>query len=182
MAEHTFSSTSEARLSSCDERLQKIARAVLGVVDCAVIQGHRSDEDQDIAFFTGRSKLRAGQSLHNQVPSLAIDIVPYYGDETPRIPWDIDKLENRLRFTLFAGIVLGVARKEKGVFETVRETLTRDYYEAQERQELDWVTHSTELKELLGASEAQALAEKLATLVARKQAARGPMSAEVKLW
>jgi len=107
-----FSSASESRLETLDERLQRIARIVVARYDCSVICGHRSDEDQDLAFFTGRSKLRAGQSKHNQFPALAVDLAPYYADESPRIPWDIDTPENRLRFTLFAGIVLGVAEAE----------------------------------------------------------------------
>ena len=107
-----FSQASEGKLETCDERLQRIAHTALQAMDCSVICGHRSDEDQDTAFFTGRSKLRAGQSKHNEVPSKAIDLAPYYGDETPRIPWDIDTPENRLRFTLFAGLVLGIAAAE----------------------------------------------------------------------
>ena len=108
----SFSKASEARLETCDERLARVARIVVARYDCSVIEGHRSDADQDVMFFTGKSKLRAGQSKHNVYPSMAVDLGPYYGDEDPRIPWDIDTFENRLRFTLFAGVVLGAAWAE----------------------------------------------------------------------
>ena len=114
----------------------------------------------------------ARQPGHYNCSSLELDTIVEILRRTPGV------VGASLTGAGFGGIVLGVARKEEGVFETVCDTLTRDYYEAQERQELDWVAHSTELKELLGASEAQALAEKLAALVTRKQAARGPMTVE----
>lgn len=75
----------------------------------------------------------------------------------------------------FGGIVLAIARKEEAVLQQVRDALITDHYEANERQELAWMRHSTELKELLGASEAQAMADRLEKVVSRKQEARDPM-------
>jgi peptidoglycan L-alanyl-D-glutamate endopeptidase CwlK len=45
--------------------------------DMSIICGYRLDIDQNEAYRTGKSKLRAGQSLHNKVPSQAVDIAPY---------------------------------------------------------------------------------------------------------
>ena len=66
--------------------------------DCTVIQGWRSNEEQEEYYRTGKSKLRAGQSKHNKNPSLAIDVAPY------PIDWN-----NYRRFYHFGGYVQGIA-------------------------------------------------------------------------
>jgi len=66
--------------------------------DCSILQGWRSNEEQEELFKAGRSKLRAKQSKHNYHPSFAVDVAPYPVD------W-----ENKERFYHFAGYVKGVA-------------------------------------------------------------------------
>lgn len=106
---NVFSQLSEQRLATCHEDLISIARAVIIVQDCTVVEGHRSPERQEELYAMGRSKLRANESKHNAYPSRAIDLAPYYANETPRIPWDTDTDENLKRWARFAGIVLGIA-------------------------------------------------------------------------
>jgi len=76
----------------------------------------------------------------------------------------------------FGGNVLAVARKDERQLADVQEALIREYYQDQERKELEWLRSSSEVHAALGASEAQALAEELEQVVRRKQANRAPMS------
>lgn len=98
-----YSPRSLSRLATCHRDLQTVFHAVIEHVDCSILEGHRPRADQDAAFARGQSKLRWPQSRHNQNPSRAIDAAP----------WPID-WEDRDRFHLFGGIVLGIA-KQKGI-------------------------------------------------------------------
>jgi peptidoglycan LD-endopeptidase CwlK len=98
-----FSAASLKQLITCDERLQRLFFAVLDSgYDCTIVCGHRGQADQDEACRTGKSKLRWPNSLHNSMPSLAVDVAPYYLADG--IPW-----ADKQRFVMFAGYVLGVA-------------------------------------------------------------------------
>jgi len=95
----SFSEKSKQRLATCHPDLQRLFEEVVKVVDCTVLEGFRSDEDQQEAFDTGKSQLRPGQSLHNRRPSMAVDVAPY------PIDWN-----DWHRWYFFAGYVLGTAR------------------------------------------------------------------------
>ena len=94
-----FGKRSRGNLATCDERLQKVFNEVIKNVDCSVIEGHRSKERQNKLYDEGKTKVRYPNGRHNAKPSNAADVVPY------PIDW-----EDRERFHLFAGYVLGVAR------------------------------------------------------------------------
>ena len=98
-----FSRRSIERLETCHPELEELFREVVLHFDCAVLCGHRGQEEQDEAFYAGRSKLKWPQSKHNQVPSLAVDVAPWYPDP-PHIRWN-----DRERFYYFAGVVQGLA-------------------------------------------------------------------------
>ena len=93
-----FSKRSRDNLAQCHPDLQLLFNDVIEHFDCSVICGHRGMEKQEEAFRTGRSKARFGESKHNHSPSMAVDVVPY------SVNW-----EDRERFALFAGFVLGRA-------------------------------------------------------------------------
>ena len=93
-----FGRKSRERLGSCHSDLQKVFNEVIKHVDCSVVCGHRSEHDQNKAYDEGRSKVKYPDGKHNAKPSNAIDVAPY------PIDW-----EDRERFTLFAGFVLGIA-------------------------------------------------------------------------
>jgi len=93
-----FGSKSEEQIATLHPDLQRVLREVIKLMDISVVQGYRSPEEQDRAFREGNSELRAGESKHNKLPSLAVDIHPY--------PYDP---EDRERFTYMAGMVVGVA-------------------------------------------------------------------------
>lgn len=93
-----FSPTSDNRLNTCHPDLQRVMRYAIQHIDLTVISGHRTKEQQDELFRTGKSQLRGGASKHNASPSLAVDV----------IPWPVD-WSDREQFTYFAGFIMGIA-------------------------------------------------------------------------
>ena len=93
-----FGKKSRERLATCDERLQRVFNEVINYVDCSVLEGHRGEERQEKLFKDGKTKVHYPNGRHNASPSRAVDVVPYPVD------WD-----DRERFHLFAGVVLGIA-------------------------------------------------------------------------
>ena len=93
-----FGTKSRGRLSSCHPDLQKVFNQVIKEIDCSILCGQRGEKEQNKAFDEGRSKVRFPDGRHNANPSNAVDVAPY------PIDW-----EDRERFHLFAGYVLGIA-------------------------------------------------------------------------
>ena len=96
-----FGKRSRTNLATCDERLQKVFNEVIKTVDCSVIEGQRSKERQNKLYEEGKTKVRYPKGRHNASPSRAVDVCPY------PIDWN-----DRERFHLFAGYVLGVANRK----------------------------------------------------------------------
>ena len=94
-----FGRTSKKRLLTCDEDLQDLFNEVIKYVDCSILEGHRDEESQNKYFKDGKTKVKYPHGRHNSIPSRAVDVVPYPVD------WD-----DRERFHLFAGFVLGIAQ------------------------------------------------------------------------
>jgi peptidoglycan LD-endopeptidase CwlK len=86
------------KLNSCDPQIQSLVTQVASRFPCTVLVGHRNEKDQNAAVAAGRSKTPWPKSQHNSTPSRAVDLAP-----TP-LDW-----QDRERFTLFAGFVLGTA-------------------------------------------------------------------------
>ena len=96
---YKFGPRSIRGLITLDKRLQKVLNEVIKHVDCSIIEGHRSGERQNKLYDEGKTKVRYPDGRHNANPSRAVDVVPY------PIDWD-----DRERFHLFAGFVLGIAQ------------------------------------------------------------------------
>lgn len=96
----SFSNKSKERLVTCDQRLQMLCFDAIAIVDFVVLCGYRGKEEQEAAFAAGTSPARWGQSLHNKMPSKAVDLAPY------PIDWN-----NRERFAELAGVIKAVAYK-----------------------------------------------------------------------
>ena len=94
-----FGTRSKNALHTCDERLIKVFDEVIKTVDCSVLEGHRGQSKQDKYYEEGKSKVKYPSGRHNKLPSMAVDVVPY------PIDWN-----DRERFHLFAGFVLGIAK------------------------------------------------------------------------
>ena len=95
-----FGRKSKANLATCEKDLQMVFNEVIKYVDCSVLEGHRNAERQNELFEKGNTKVKYPKGRHNSSPSRACDVVPY------PIDWD-----DRERFHLFAGFVLGVANQ-----------------------------------------------------------------------
>ena len=93
-----FSNRSKDKLSSCHKDLQILFNEIIKYYDCSIIEGFRSNKRQDELFHQGKSKLKAGQSKHNQNPSLAVDAIPY------PINWN-----DKIKFYHFIGYVKATA-------------------------------------------------------------------------
>ena len=104
----TFGSRSEENLSTCADDIRFIAREAIKVIDFSVTCGHRTNEEQDDLYASGRTKpgriitfKRGGESVHNTFPSLALDFAPY------PIDWS-----DLVRFGVVAGVMKYIAWKE----------------------------------------------------------------------
>jgi peptidoglycan L-alanyl-D-glutamate endopeptidase CwlK len=78
--------------------LQDLFNTVILHRDCSVLCGHRGKEQQQAAFHDGKSEVEWPLSQHNNMPSRAVDVVPYPVDW-----YDINA------FYEFGGFVLGIA-------------------------------------------------------------------------
>jgi peptidoglycan LD-endopeptidase CwlK len=96
----SFGTRSLAQLRTCDVRLQQLFKEVVKRFDCSVLEGHRNEERQNMLYDMEQSKVKFPVGKHNSNPSKAVDVAPY------PIDWD-----NRERFVLFAGFVLGIANE-----------------------------------------------------------------------
>ena len=97
-----FSQLSLNRLATCHPALQSIMQRAIHIMDFSIVCGHRSPEAQAEAYREGNSQKKPGQSKHNQFPSMAVDIAPYF-------PGDKIRWNDTEAFCLLAGIVKGVA-------------------------------------------------------------------------
>lgn len=107
-----LSEFSWSHLKTCDFRLQRLVIRTAEIYEIRVLCGRRSNEEQERLFAEGRSKLRAGQSKHNEQEHFedgpdgklvhAVDMVPY------PIDWKDAK-----RFVFMAGIMMAFAEDEE---------------------------------------------------------------------
>ena len=98
-----FGRKSKKELATCNDKLRDVFNEVIKHVDCSVLEGHRGEDRQNQLYEEGKTKVYFPNGRHNSNPSRAVDVVPY------PIDWD-----DRERFHLFAGFVLGIA-KSKGI-------------------------------------------------------------------
>jgi len=94
-----FGKKSKEELSTCRKELQEVFNEVIKTVDCSILEGNRHQTRQDLLYKEGKTKVKFPYGRHNALPSFAVDVVPY------PIDWD-----DRERFHLFAGFVLGIAK------------------------------------------------------------------------
>lgn len=95
-----FSKKSRKALVTAHHDLQHLFLEVVKEYDCSVLCGYRGKEEQNEAYAEGNSNAKWGQSPHNNLPSLAIDVVPYPVDWT-----------DTASFYKFAAYVLNTAMK-----------------------------------------------------------------------
>lgn len=105
---YSFGPRSRRNLDTCDPRLVKICELALswGVMDFAVIEGHRGIERQQELYHDGKSQID-GINLkgkHNHSPSLAVDILPY-----PASVNGVNVWKDSQRFNVLAGVMYSAA-------------------------------------------------------------------------
>ena len=93
-----FGVVSSRRLATCHPDIQRVLRAVVIQRDCAVSCGHRNEAMQNEAVLNGTSRLLWPNSNHNEIPSKAVDV----------IPWPLD-WKDIASFHVLGGLVLGTA-------------------------------------------------------------------------
>ena len=96
---------SQKVLSELDSRLVKyLDRALQEVADISLICGHRNQEDQMKAYFSGNSKLMWPKGRHNSLPSKAVDFQPY--------PMPKDKAKLWAALAYVAGRIIQMAAED----------------------------------------------------------------------
>ena len=95
-----FSETSKKRLSTCHSDLQILCNRLIERYDFTVVCGHRGEEEQNKAFREKKSQKQWPDSMHNTIPSLAVDLAPY---EKTGIDWSPKQA------AYFAGWVMSLA-------------------------------------------------------------------------
>lgn len=100
-----FGKTSLARLDTVHPDLRGILKQAIQIMDFSIIEGYRSCTKQNRLFDEGKSQLRGGSSKHNSVPSMAVDIAPYYTGDGIR--WNDTEA-----MCILYGIVRGIAWKD----------------------------------------------------------------------
>lgn len=73
-----FSPNSRKHLDTCHPDIIKVIEAAIRYYDFSVVCGHRGKEAQDAAVAGGFSKTPWPTSMHNKVPSLAVDCYPFH--------------------------------------------------------------------------------------------------------
>lgn len=71
-----LSKISRARLATAHPDLQRLVYAVNKRIPVYVLQGHRSEIEQEMDFQNGTTKAHFGESPHNYIPALAVDLGP----------------------------------------------------------------------------------------------------------
>lgn len=114
MSKYSFGDRSSFELSTCDERLQRVAKRALdyGVMDFSVIDGRRTTDEQIKLHRAGKSKLDGvnRKSKHQADPpdlSRAMDLMPYPGEVNGVSVW-----KDKQRFSVLAGLVMAAAAEE----------------------------------------------------------------------
>jgi peptidoglycan L-alanyl-D-glutamate endopeptidase CwlK len=98
-----FGKRSKEYLRRVDHRLRAIMTMAIEIVDFTIISGYRGQEEQDDLVRRGLSKKEYPFSKHNQDPSLAVDVAPYFA-EWPHIRWEDDE-----SFIFLAGVIRACA-------------------------------------------------------------------------
>ena len=108
-----FGNASKQRLATCHPDLQKVLNEAIKYIDFSVVEGYRTQVEQEKYFKTGKSKTLNSKHLLRYCPeyggqySYAVDVVPYFST-TPHTDFD-----DREEFCLLAGYILAIANKLK---------------------------------------------------------------------
>ena len=94
----SFGKRSKEKLATLHPDLQKILNIAIKHVDFTILEGHRTQEIQDMYYEQGKTKVKYPNGKHNKVPSEAADIALY--------PIDWEDIEG---FRALAFFIKGIA-------------------------------------------------------------------------
>jgi peptidoglycan L-alanyl-D-glutamate endopeptidase CwlK len=80
--------------------LQALFYEVIKNYDCTILQGYRTEPEQEMAFHDGHTKLHWPNSKHNKQPAIAVDASPC------PVQWDNDRLLH-----WWGGYVMGIHQR-----------------------------------------------------------------------
>lgn len=106
----TFSKSSRAKLDTCHPSLIVVLEEAIKHYDFTITYGHRSNEEQAALYAQGRTTpgaivtwAKPGESKHNSMPSLAVDVAPFF-KEINGLDWN-----DEAAFARLAGFIQGIA-------------------------------------------------------------------------
>lgn len=97
-----FSARSLKARAELHPTLQTLVDEAIKEIDFVILDAQRGRAEQEKAFKGGFSKARFGQSAHNYIPAVALDIVPY--------PIDFNNIEG---FKAIAKTFMKIAKAKK---------------------------------------------------------------------
>lgn len=99
---NTFGEWSLKQIDTLHPDLQRVLWEAIKTVNFRVQEGHRGEDAQNAAVQNGNSKLKWPKSMHNSVPSFAVDLLPW--------PFDFrDDWKDKARFARMMGHVESAA-------------------------------------------------------------------------
>lgn len=108
-----FGAVSMSRLETCHPDLIRLFAEVVRVMDCTIIEGHRTTARQ--TELVAQKKSKTHDSKHLALPSRAVDVAPYpieWPDQMNRkTTTEVERVQAWGRWYLFAGIVFKTAEQ-----------------------------------------------------------------------
>lgn len=100
-----FGKTSKDNLNTVCFELQILMYDALSteIMDFSIIKGHRFQGEQNRCYMLGKSKVKWPNSKHNELPSEAVDVVPYINGKAS---W------KKSHCCVLAGVILACAAKQ----------------------------------------------------------------------
>lgn len=103
----TFSTASRLSRQRLHPMLQSVVDEAIKTVDFKILDATRGHAAQELAFHTGHSEKHFGESAHNYVPAVAMDLFPAPYD------WDTRKPEVATAFRFMAQQVMFAGQRLK---------------------------------------------------------------------
>lgn len=108
-----FGNASKQRLATCHPDLQAVMNEAIKYIDFSIVEGYRTQADQEKYVKEGKSKTLNSKHLLRYCPehggrySYAVDVVPYFAS-VPHTDFN-----DREEFALLAGVILSTAKRLK---------------------------------------------------------------------
>lgn len=115
-----FGKRSTANLNTCTPGIVAVLNKGIERADFTVLCGHRGEAAQDAAFAGKRSTKQWPDSEHNEYPSPAADVAPWYRSD-PYIDWRTDT-------ALWAAVSVGDTIARDSIMENIKRWFALIHY------------------------------------------------------